>query len=197
MNQERIYKAIQFASKAHEGQKRKGKNPAPYIAHPVFVGMELLRLGCDENTVIAGILHDTLEDTHLNRDVIKREFGERVLTLIEAVTEPKDSSMTKEEKKRTWEPRKNVYLEQLKSASVEARAVACIDMWANMLELKQTLKEEGPDALKLFNVDMDKKLKHWQKELDIFAKDMNYPYFEIVQKLQELLADLRLLINEM
>lgn len=106
MNRERLFKALKVASSAHEGQKRKGKNPPPYICHPVFVGMELLRLGYDEDTVIAGILHDTLEHTPLKKDSIKKEFGEKVLSLIETVTEPKKPDMTKEEKRRTWEPRK-------------------------------------------------------------------------------------------
>ena len=196
MNPERLYKAVQFASKAHDGQKRKGKSPAPYIAHPVFVGMELLRLGCDEDTVIAGFLHDTLEDTHLSRDAIKREFGENVLNLVQAVTEPKDPNMSKEEKKRTWESRKEAYLERLKSSSVEARAVACADMWANMLELKQTLKEEGSDALKLFNVDMGKKLKHWKKELDLLAEVKDSPHSEILPDVRNMLIELDRSLNK-
>jgi (p)ppGpp synthase/HD superfamily hydrolase len=56
------FQAITFAARAHEGEKRKGENPPPYICHPFFVGLELLRVGCGEDTVIAGILHDTLED---------------------------------------------------------------------------------------------------------------------------------------
>ncbi len=187
----KLYNAIILAVKAHEGQKRKGKNPAPYICHPVFVGMELLRLGYDEDTVIAGILHDTLEDTHLGKDRIKKEFGERVLNLIEAVTEPKNPDMTKEEKRKTWESRKRAYLMQIKSAPAEARAVACVDMYANMLELKQTVEDEGIDALKLFNVDMEKKIKHWQEELDLFAEDANLPHAEIAGKMQKLLEDLK------
>ena len=201
MNPERLYRAIQFAARAHEGQKRKGKNPAPYICHPVFVGMELLRLGCDEATIVAGILHDTIEDGFpiLPREImdnwVKKEFGANVLQLIQSVTEPKDPTMSKEEKKRTWESRKNAYLEQLKSAPVEARAIACVDMWANILELKQTLKEEGPDALKLFNVDMEKKLKHWQRELELFAKDKDYLHSRLIADMEDILKDIQRLIK--
>jgi (p)ppGpp synthase/HD superfamily hydrolase len=201
VNTERLYKALKLASFAHEGQKRKGKNPAPYISHPVFVGMELLRLGYYEDTVMAGILHDTLEDGFPNlersvvKDMIRNKFGDRVLNLVDAVTEPKDPNTTKEEKRRTWEPRKKAYLEQLKSASPEARAIACLDMYANMLELKQTLEEEGLDALKLFNVDMEKKFKHWQEELDLFAEDKNYPHSKIITEMKNILKDIQELIK--
>jgi (p)ppGpp synthase/HD superfamily hydrolase len=151
--------------------------------------MELLRLGCDKDTIVAGILHDTLEDTHLERGFIKREFGEKVLSLIEPVTKPKDSNMTKEGKRRTWESRKNAYLGQLKSAPVEARAIACVDMWANMLELKKTIEEEGPDALKLFNVDMERKLKHWENEIQLFTSDTGSLYLSLISELRNILLE--------
>ncbi|MGQ9569601.1 MAG: HD domain-containing protein [Thermodesulfovibrionales bacterium] len=202
MNSERLHKAIQLAAKAHEGQKRKGKSPAPYIAHPVFVGMELLRLGYDEDTVIAGILHDTLEDGFhkLSRDEVRRdvrrEFGDDVIGLIDAVTEPKDPNMTNEEKRRTWESRKEAYLKQLESASKEARAIACVDMWANILELKQTLKEEEADALKVFNVDIDKKLKHWKRELNLFVLDRDFPYARLTTEMENTLREIHEKVKE-
>lgn len=62
INTKRLYKAIKLAPFAHKGQKKNGKNPATYIFHPFFVGIELLRLGYDKDAVITGILHDTLED---------------------------------------------------------------------------------------------------------------------------------------
>jgi len=190
MNSERLFKAIQYAARAHEKQKRKGNNPAPYITHPFFVGMELIRLGCDENTVIAGILHDTLEDTFLSKEIIEKEFGAEVLNLIEAVTEPKNLNMTKVEKRRTWQFRKEAYLEQLKVASAESKAIACVDMLANMLEFKHTLKDLGADALKLFNVDIESKLRHWQEEIDLLAKDKNCPYLKIIPDLRNMLMEL-------
>jgi (p)ppGpp synthase/HD superfamily hydrolase len=196
-----LYKALKMASKAHEGQKRKGKNPAPYISHPVFVGMELLRLGFDEDTVVASILHDTLEDgfPSLERDAVKAmirsEFGEKVFILIDAVTEPKDPNMTKEEKRRTWRARKDAYLEKLNSGSPEARAIACLDMYANMLELKHTLIEEGLDVLNDFNIGIDEKFDHWQKELNLFAEDKDYHHSRLILEMQNILKDIQKLIG--
>ncbi|MBR2795678.1 bifunctional (p)ppGpp synthetase/guanosine-3',5'-bis(diphosphate) 3'-pyrophosphohydrolase [Candidatus Saccharibacteria bacterium] len=81
---ERVQKAIEVAKKAHEGQLR--KTGEPYIVHPLAVKKILEDWGMDEDTIIAGILHDTVEDTDLALDDIKKEFGESVAFLVDGVT---------------------------------------------------------------------------------------------------------------
>ena len=81
---ERIEKAVEFAKKAHDGQFR--KTGEPYIVHPLAVKKILEEWGMDEDTIIAGILHDTVEDTDLTLDEIRREFGESVAFLVDGVT---------------------------------------------------------------------------------------------------------------
>lgn len=83
------------------------------------------------------------------------------------------------------------YLIQIKSAPVEARAIACLDMYANMVELKQTVEEEGVDALKIFNVDMEKKTKYWQEELELFKVYENYPHAKLVPEIEDILKILK------
>ena len=83
-NSPRIDKAIEMAKEAHEGQFR--KTGEPYIVHPLAVKKILEEWGMDEDTIIAGILHDTIEDTNLRLDDIKREFGESVAFLVDGVT---------------------------------------------------------------------------------------------------------------
>jgi len=80
----RIKKAIEVATTAHEGQKRKSGDP--YIVHPLAVMQILQDWGMDEDTVIAGVLHDTVEDTSLTLDEIKADFGETVAFLVDGVT---------------------------------------------------------------------------------------------------------------
>ncbi len=80
----RIEHAIELAKKAHEGQFR--KTGEPYIVHPLAVKKILEEWGMDEDTIIAGILHDTVEDTPLTLDEIKKEFGESVAFLVDGVT---------------------------------------------------------------------------------------------------------------
>lgn len=81
---ERIQKAVEVATKAHEGQFR--KTGEPYIVHPLAVKKILEEWGMDEDTIIAGILHDTVEDTGLTLNDIKKEFGESVAFLVDGVT---------------------------------------------------------------------------------------------------------------
>ena len=80
----RIKKAVEIAERAHEGQFR--KTGEPYIVHPLAVKKILEDWGMDEDTVIAGILHDTVEDTDLTLNDIKAEFGESVAFLVDGVT---------------------------------------------------------------------------------------------------------------
>ncbi len=78
---ERAYVA---AEKAHSGQLR--KSGEPYITHPVAVAQILTELGMDLPTVMAALLHDTVEDTSYSIDQIKAEFGDEVTSLVDGVT---------------------------------------------------------------------------------------------------------------
>ena len=81
---DRVKKAVEMATKAHEGQFR--KTGEPYIIHPLAVKKILEEWGMDEDTIIAGILHDTVEDTKLTLNDIKKEFGASVAFLVDGVT---------------------------------------------------------------------------------------------------------------
>jgi guanosine-3',5'-bis(diphosphate) 3'-pyrophosphohydrolase len=76
--------AIDIASKAHEGQKR--KSGEPYIIHPLSVASTLIDWGMDVDSVLAGILHDTVEDTEVQLDTIESLFGKDVAFLVDGVT---------------------------------------------------------------------------------------------------------------
>lgn len=80
----RIRRAFQVGAEAHEGQTR--KSGEPYITHPVAVASILAELGLDAETIIAAILHDTLEDTQLGREALEGEFGATVAELVDGVT---------------------------------------------------------------------------------------------------------------
>ncbi|MDF2947482.1 MAG: pyrophosphokinae [Bacillales bacterium] len=91
-----IDKAIEFAALKHNGHYRKGTD-IPYISHPFGVGMILLKAKCNEEQIIAGILHDTLEDTETAPSEIEEKFGLKVLQLVQSCSEPnKGASSWKE-----------------------------------------------------------------------------------------------------
>ena len=79
-----LERAFYAADKAHSGQLR--KSGEPYITHPVAVAQILIELGMDLPTVMAALLHDTVEDTSYSIDHIKSEFGDEVTALVDGVT---------------------------------------------------------------------------------------------------------------
>ena len=84
LNSKSLNKAYNFALDAHQNQKR--EEGVPYIIHPVAVANILTELKLDSATITTGLLHDTIEDTNVTYDTVKKEFGEEVANLVDGVT---------------------------------------------------------------------------------------------------------------
>ncbi len=119
-----IDKAIGFAAAAHDGQKRK-IGSLPYIAHPVGVAMILMEMGCDESIVVAGLLHDVVEDTGVTLAEIRQEFGGEVADIVKGCTEPP-------KKKYNWLERKKYMIASLRDASLPVKLVMAADKYHNL-----------------------------------------------------------------
>ena len=78
-----IEKGYAVAKKAHEGQKR--KSGEPYIIHPLCVAIILAELEMDKETIVAGLLHDVVEDTAMTKEDVAREFSDEVALLVDGV----------------------------------------------------------------------------------------------------------------
>ena len=113
--------ALEVAAKAHRHQLRKGTD-VPYIAHVCGVALILARAGCAEDVLVAGILHDTVEDTDLTLADIERDFGSDVAAIVAGCTE---------DKSLPWQDRKRHTIEMLRDASPEVRLVTCADKLHN------------------------------------------------------------------
>ena len=79
-NIEFIWKAYQFGDDAHKDQKR--KSGEPYFNHCIEVGIQLAKWNMDLDTIIAGILHDTIEDTAVTKNDLKKNFNEDISNLV-------------------------------------------------------------------------------------------------------------------
>lgn len=79
-----IEKAVAFATAKHTGQERKGGGP--YVNHVILTGKNLAKLGMDTTTIVAGILHDTIEDTQTSKEELEKEFGKDVAFLVMGVS---------------------------------------------------------------------------------------------------------------
>lgn len=141
----RIQEAIIFATLKHEGQKRKGTE-IPYIVHPMEVMQILTALNCDENVIIAGILHDTLEDTDATPDEIRQLFGADVLAIV--LTESEDKS-------KTWKERKQATIDRVKTDSAETKIVCFADKLSNVRSMARDKRAIGAELWKRFNSDKE------------------------------------------
>lgn len=145
-----IFEAIEFAAQAHAGQYRKGTH-VPYIAHPLAVAKLLLENDFDSAVAIAGLLHDTVEDTRVTLEEIRARFGDRVAALVRAVTEPPRTF--------TWEERKRAMLQQLEQASFQVLALECADKLDNLREIQNNYARLGEATWERFN--RPKEYQHW------------------------------------
>ena len=94
---DKVREAYDYADAHHEGQKR--NSGEDYIVHPFNVALILAEMNMDVPTIIAGLLHDTIEDTDVTYEDVKERFGEEVAILVEGVTKLKMLSyQTKQEK---------------------------------------------------------------------------------------------------
>ena len=134
--------AIYFATKAHAGQKRKTDPEVDMIFHPFTVGMILQRAGASTNSVIAGILHDVVEDTKYTLEDVTNEFGQDVSNIVFEVSENKSLS---------WKDRKIDAINKMKTASIDGKLVECADKISNLESLYALYEEQGEDIWKSFN----------------------------------------------
>ena len=101
-----IRRAYEFSAKVHEGQRR--RSGEPYVQHPVAVAGVLTMLKTDVTAVVAGLLHDTLEDTVATAEELEREFGKEVVHLVDGVTKIGKITFRSSEEKQAENFRKMV-----------------------------------------------------------------------------------------
>ena len=111
-----IQKAYETAREAHKDQKR--KSGEPYIIHPLCVAIILADLELDKETIVAGLLHDAVEDTWMTCDEITREFGPEVALLVDGVTKIGQLSYSKDKVELQAESLRKMFLAMAKDIRV-------------------------------------------------------------------------------
>jgi (p)ppGpp synthase/HD superfamily hydrolase len=164
-----IEKALQTASKSHEGQYRKNTD-IPYITHPVAVGMMLIKAGYSDDIVAAGILHDTVEDTPLTLEDIEKEFGANIAKMVSGSSEP--------DKSLPWKDRKEHTIEYLKTASEEIRAVVCADKLHNILSIIRDHEMVGEEVWKRFNAGKEQQKWYYINVVGSLGTQSNFTLLE-------------------
>ncbi len=126
-----VEKALGIALAAHDGQLRKASSE-PYIVHPLHVALILARWGQDDDVIVAGLLHDVVEDCDgwdLAR--VEREFGHHIAHVVGELTE---------DKSKTWEERKRAGIAKVPHMSPQAATVKSADKLHNLQSLAASLR---------------------------------------------------------
>src|SRR6266496_2073906 len=142
----RFEEALSFAVQAHGAakQERKGTD-FPYVSHPIRVAEILDRFGCSEDAIVAGFLHDTIEDAGVTADQINAAFGQRVAALVVAVSEP--------DKSLPWKTRKEQTIAHLeREDDPDVHALVAADKLDSVRSTTDTLRHLGQERTwALFN----------------------------------------------
>lgn len=130
----RLSKALLFASKSHSQQRRKCDN-SPYVEHLIEVMDLLANIGeiMDEDIIIAGILHDIIEDTKVTESELKINFGSRVSSMVMALTDDKTQPLSN---------RRNRALEKLSSTPGSVKTIKLADACANVSSIPASWTED-------------------------------------------------------
>lgn len=149
----KIQLAIKFAAKTHnqyQNQKRKGKE-LPYIIHPLTVAIILTGISATEDVIVAGILHDTIEDSSSEKKVspqmLIERFGQNVCDLVISVTEI--------DKEMSWLDRKMEAIEHIKHFSHDSLLLKSADVISNVSEILDDYQRYGDEVFSRFSVGKD------------------------------------------
>ena len=163
-----IHEAIIFATFKHQNQKRKGTE-IPYIVHPMEVMQLLSAEGLSEEIVIAGILHDTLEDTDTKPEEIEQKFGKAVLDIV--LTESEDKS-------KTWRERKQHTIDCLKKDTMATKLVCCADKLSNIKSMYADFLSIGEKLWQRFNAPKEDIKWYYESIVNALTDLASYRIYE-------------------
>jgi (p)ppGpp synthase/HD superfamily hydrolase len=158
-------KAVSIALAAHTGQVRK-TDQTPYIIHPLTVAHLVSLYTKDEEVIAAAVLHDVLEDSPMTTEQLRIEVGDRVVAIVEAVTE---------DKTLPWEERKAAYVKQVCAAGEPVWLVSVADKVHNAITLHRELIQKGPEVWNSFNRGREEKLWFENLLLDQIKTKWSHP----------------------
>ena len=158
----RVELAVVTTLEAH-GLKRRKAGRGFEVSHVASVAMIAADFGFAEDTIVAALLHDALEDTDLDPDVIRTRFGDLVLAIVRDVSEPP--------KPQPWRERKSAYIEQLRiTPRVGARAVASADKIHNLSKMTHGFRAEGQTFVRPFAAPLEDMLWYQSTVLDTLRR---------------------------
>lgn len=174
--------AILLASHLHRHQTRNDSNHSPYISHLMSVAMILQSASADEETVIAGLMHDSLEDVPgYTYEQLVKDTSKRIAEIVHHVTEPLDANK-KADEQLPWLERKEKYLEVLRSGGIESAMVSAADKIHNTESFIRDVTREGELFSKRFGSSMRNRIWFHEQVLAIVSEKLGIDH-PLIQRL--------------
>ena len=164
----RIEQAIRAAALLHDGQVRRGAAALPYITHLFAVAAIISDYTDDEDVFIAGLLHDTIEDTDYTFIELEEDFGAVVRDLVAAVSEPQEN----ETAPLSWKEKKDAYIKQLRKAPQEALVVSAADKIHNMRSVIEEYYGRPAQFVDDFGGTLEERIHTYQELSNIFNRNL-------------------------
>lgn len=178
----KIEKALNLAAQKHDCQIRKSSK-LPFIIHPVSVMIILSQYTEDENILVASLLHDILEDVEdYNYQDLKKDFGEKIAQIVEGVSEDPNLIADQLDDKKTWQSRKERYIENLKQDSFESLMVCAADKIHNLRSMIRIYQEQGGKMWQDFNAPLEKQIWYYQSVIEILKEKLNNPVIKELER---------------
>jgi len=179
-----IHSSIIFAAEAHQGQHRKGTQ-LPYIIHPMEVAQILSYVHAPQETIAAGILHDTLEDTTVTYQELVNHFGDSIASLVLECTNTTSGP---------WQVRKQYTVMKLGTTQNQNVAfILCADKISNLRSIVYDIKAVKQEIWKRFSAPPKDVLWYYEQLGKAIASRSDLPacfvreYNALYQSLQEIL----------
>ncbi len=181
---ERFSRALVMAAELHQAQRRKGTN-IPYVAHLLGVCAIVLEEGGDDDLAIAALLHDAIEDqgSKITLDDIGRKFGSRVVAVVKACSD------TDKIPKPPWRPRKEKYIEHIRTASGDVLLVSLADKLYNARSILSDHRRIGDAVFDRFNANKEDVLWYYRELAKAFDANPSCPE-HLLAEYQKVIAEL-------
>ena len=172
----RFIEAVKLAVYLHRDQVRKGNN-VPYVSHLLRVAGLVLEFGADEDTAIAAMLHDAVEDQGglPTAQRIREQFGERVERFVLGCS---DSTTESGQPKRPWRERKETMIAVIKDLDLETRLIIACDKLDNLRSLVCEYPKVGPEFWKRFSGGREGTLWYYRRMIDALRDAGGCPLLE-------------------
>ena len=172
-------RAIIYAVKAHAGTERRGKG-FPYIVHPMEAVEIVATITPDQELLAAAALHDVVEDTGVTVEDLRKEFGDRIASLVAAESDVMLEGVSEED---SWHARKQAAIDRLAAAPHDAKIVAMGDKLSNMRAIARDYAQKGDALWKIFHASDPREHEWHYRGLAASLKELEgtFAYQEFVE----------------